>query len=94
MAKKPKPQILYRINHADKARQTYTIFKLSDEFEVISEYTLTEIGATVYCTCPAHVAWCRHCAMLRLFQEANKISSGWFYDLDAEKWIPPLSQDM
>lgn len=70
----------------------YTISKMTQDFEPVAEYHLSdEPSGSVYCDCPAHKPWCRHKDMLRKFQAEEKVNSGWFYDHDKEKWIPPLS---
>ena len=70
---------------------TFTISKLSEDLEVLGSYTLTESGSgALHCDCPAHKPWCRHCAMLRLFQAEERVGLGWFYRFETEEWVPPL----
>jgi hypothetical protein len=45
------------------------------------------------CSCPAHVPFCRHKQMLKIFQDAGKIDTGWMYDHDKKQWFEPQKLD-
>lgn len=84
-----KPVILYTVN-AGRNEGAYVVGKLTEEFEVLATYYISESDAGgLICSCPARKAWCRHCDILRKFQAEERIGLGWFYNFDKAKWLPP-----
>lgn len=48
---------------------------------------------TFSCTCPVRgFNPCRHRRMARIFFLSSRVDTGWFYDYDAQKWVPPLEK--
>jgi hypothetical protein len=45
------------------------------------------------CDCPANSnPFCRHRRLVFIFEGANKVDTGWFYDFVEEKWIVPIGK--
>lgn len=85
-----KPVIFYTCQ-AGKNVGAYVVGKLTDDFEVLATYYIDESEAGgLTCNCPARKPWCRHCEILRKFQAEEKVGLGWFFNFDADQWIPPI----
>lgn len=61
----------------------------------LSAYKVMRInGYPARCNCAARVAWCRHKAMVVLFNNVKRVDSRWLYNYDKDWWIQPFTLEM
>lgn len=72
--------------------QKYRIIKFDKDHNIEAIYKMQENPRKIYCDCPA--GWrgreCKHADIFRKFRDNNKISTGWFWNIDSNKWEGPL----
>lgn len=78
---------------AGKNPGAYVVGKMSEDYEPLATYYITEEGKALTCTCPAHKPWCRHMDVLRVFQAEERVGSGYFYIPESKTWIAPIQQE-
>jgi hypothetical protein len=90
MAKAPKPTSWYTFT--SKLDGGFTAHKYLEDGEHAEDYELNKNGSS--CSCPAHVPFCRHKAMLVVMKDKQRIDTGWQYNHDTKEWKEPIKLDL
>lgn len=72
----------------DDNEDIFVVLKYDKEGDWADSYQVTE--RLTHCSCPAHVPWCRHKQIIQVFQEQNRIGTGWTYNFDRKEWKEPI----
>jgi hypothetical protein len=70
---------------------TYRAIKMTLEGDVLEVYKISK--SRTHCSCPAHIPYCRHKQMLNIFEDANKVGSGWRLVHETGEWLEPQKID-
>jgi len=68
------------------------IVKFDECINVVKIHHIWRVGLKWKCDCPrGDFPTCRHRILRSVFEQEYMIDSGWFYNWEIAKWLPPIS---